>query len=478
MSEMFPTRMRYSGVSLGYQVTSIVAGSLAPIIATALLGAYGSSVPVAMYLMAACTSPLSWCSRSRRPRASRCTTSTKRMRRARRISSPPPRRRTEAPTAPRHRPLGSARIPAAECFASEALRAPQKGFDTCRELSVGRDTDAACANRLVERSHGTIHGRLCRPQRCCRLRAPTGEKGRQFAVEPLVRHCRGDRPIAPASAAVSKRPPYSSSFARDGPIRTTSRWTNGTGTRMPSFGNRHADPGRCGHQLQVASQRQLAAAAGRYAFDDGDRRNGDVLDRLQRALDLGEAFAHLIRREAGPLPQVRAGTGIVPALPADDDRAHRAGHLQRERAASASLRHSSRSMALSRAPEPTVRVATVLDSSKLSASDSGAPRSLDRARGVHGGDGVVVEAQLGQYFVRVLPQQRRRASSPAAGVLVRWIGQLTRFNVPAVGCCTSATMPRRAPAGPPAPRRRSGSARPARRPNSAPQPSPASCALS
>ena len=30
MAEMFPTRMRYSGVSLGYQVTSIVAGSLAP----------------------------------------------------------------------------------------------------------------------------------------------------------------------------------------------------------------------------------------------------------------------------------------------------------------------------------------------------------------------------------------------------------------------------------------------------------------
>jgi MFS family permease len=50
MSEMFPTRMRYSGVSLGYQVTSIVAGSLAPIIATALLSAYGSYVPVAVYL--------------------------------------------------------------------------------------------------------------------------------------------------------------------------------------------------------------------------------------------------------------------------------------------------------------------------------------------------------------------------------------------------------------------------------------------
>lgn len=50
MSEMFPTRMRYSGVSLGYQVTSIIAGSLAPIIATALLAAYGTYIPVAVYL--------------------------------------------------------------------------------------------------------------------------------------------------------------------------------------------------------------------------------------------------------------------------------------------------------------------------------------------------------------------------------------------------------------------------------------------
>jgi MFS family permease len=54
MAEMFPTRMRYSGVSLGYQVTSIVAGSLAPIIAVKLLDVYGSSVPVALYLAVAC----------------------------------------------------------------------------------------------------------------------------------------------------------------------------------------------------------------------------------------------------------------------------------------------------------------------------------------------------------------------------------------------------------------------------------------
>jgi MFS family permease len=54
MAEMFPTRMRYSGVSLGYQVTSIVAGSLAPIIAVKLLDVYDSSVPIAIYLAGAC----------------------------------------------------------------------------------------------------------------------------------------------------------------------------------------------------------------------------------------------------------------------------------------------------------------------------------------------------------------------------------------------------------------------------------------
>jgi MFS family permease len=54
MAEMFPTRMRYSGVSLGYQVTSIVAGSLAPLIAVKLLDIYDSSVPIAIYLAVSC----------------------------------------------------------------------------------------------------------------------------------------------------------------------------------------------------------------------------------------------------------------------------------------------------------------------------------------------------------------------------------------------------------------------------------------
>lgn len=53
MAEMFPTRMRYSGVSLGYQVTSIIAGSLAPAIATWLLDKFGSAIPIALYLAGA-----------------------------------------------------------------------------------------------------------------------------------------------------------------------------------------------------------------------------------------------------------------------------------------------------------------------------------------------------------------------------------------------------------------------------------------
>ncbi|GIH26778.1 MFS transporter [Acrocarpospora phusangensis] len=51
-SELFGTRMRYSGVSIGYQLASIVAGALAPIIAVALLGAYGTSLPISLYVAA------------------------------------------------------------------------------------------------------------------------------------------------------------------------------------------------------------------------------------------------------------------------------------------------------------------------------------------------------------------------------------------------------------------------------------------
>ncbi|MEV6712494.1 MFS transporter [Lentzea sp. NPDC051208] len=53
-SELFGTRVRYSGASVGYQLASIVAGALAPLIATALLQAYKSSYPIAVYVLITC----------------------------------------------------------------------------------------------------------------------------------------------------------------------------------------------------------------------------------------------------------------------------------------------------------------------------------------------------------------------------------------------------------------------------------------
>lgn len=54
MAELFPTRMRYSGVSLGSQVTAILAGSLAPILAIQWLRDFGSWLPIAIYIFIAC----------------------------------------------------------------------------------------------------------------------------------------------------------------------------------------------------------------------------------------------------------------------------------------------------------------------------------------------------------------------------------------------------------------------------------------
>jgi metabolite-proton symporter len=49
IAEMFPTQVRYSGASMGYQLAGVVGGALAPIIATALLKSYDSSVVVSLY---------------------------------------------------------------------------------------------------------------------------------------------------------------------------------------------------------------------------------------------------------------------------------------------------------------------------------------------------------------------------------------------------------------------------------------------
>jgi metabolite-proton symporter len=51
-SEIFKTNVRYTGVSLGYQIGAAVAGGTAPLIGTALLNAYNNSwIPIAIYLI-------------------------------------------------------------------------------------------------------------------------------------------------------------------------------------------------------------------------------------------------------------------------------------------------------------------------------------------------------------------------------------------------------------------------------------------
>jgi metabolite-proton symporter len=54
LAELFPTEYRYSGASFSYQMTSIFSGSVAPIIAVALLKATGSSLPISIYGGAMC----------------------------------------------------------------------------------------------------------------------------------------------------------------------------------------------------------------------------------------------------------------------------------------------------------------------------------------------------------------------------------------------------------------------------------------
>jgi MHS family shikimate/dehydroshikimate transporter-like MFS transporter len=50
-SELFGTRVRYSGASLGYQLASVIAGGLSPLIATGLLKRYGASWPIALLIV-------------------------------------------------------------------------------------------------------------------------------------------------------------------------------------------------------------------------------------------------------------------------------------------------------------------------------------------------------------------------------------------------------------------------------------------
>ncbi|TCO65178.1 MFS transporter [Actinocrispum wychmicini] len=53
-AELFGTRVRYSGASIGYQLASVAAGAVAPLIATALLKGTGSAWPISLYVAGMC----------------------------------------------------------------------------------------------------------------------------------------------------------------------------------------------------------------------------------------------------------------------------------------------------------------------------------------------------------------------------------------------------------------------------------------
>jgi len=50
-SELFGTRVRYSGASLGYQLSSVLAGGLSPLIAASLLKGTGRSWPISLFII-------------------------------------------------------------------------------------------------------------------------------------------------------------------------------------------------------------------------------------------------------------------------------------------------------------------------------------------------------------------------------------------------------------------------------------------
>jgi MFS transporter, MHS family, shikimate and dehydroshikimate transport protein len=54
-SELFGTRVRYSGASLGYQLASVIAGGLSPLIAIGLLRRTGRSWPIALFIIGMAT---------------------------------------------------------------------------------------------------------------------------------------------------------------------------------------------------------------------------------------------------------------------------------------------------------------------------------------------------------------------------------------------------------------------------------------
>ena len=51
IAEVFPTEVRYTGAGLGYQLSSVVAGGPAPLIAAAIITHYASSIGISLYIL-------------------------------------------------------------------------------------------------------------------------------------------------------------------------------------------------------------------------------------------------------------------------------------------------------------------------------------------------------------------------------------------------------------------------------------------
>jgi len=58
-AEMFPAKIRYSGVAVGYALGAVLGGAFAPMIAQAIMAASGKAWPIGMYLVVLCAISLS-----------------------------------------------------------------------------------------------------------------------------------------------------------------------------------------------------------------------------------------------------------------------------------------------------------------------------------------------------------------------------------------------------------------------------------
>jgi len=61
IAESFPTRLRYGGAGLGYQLASVIAGGPAALVATYLIHQFGTGYAVAVYIAVSAVITLAAC---------------------------------------------------------------------------------------------------------------------------------------------------------------------------------------------------------------------------------------------------------------------------------------------------------------------------------------------------------------------------------------------------------------------------------